>query len=367
MDESIEPLLNANETHHSKSERKFRSKLSDTLKQPALYINIDDFKAKDSKNKKLDNKFIFKVYLHFLFQIILMLIIIIFYFKSKTLNNIFNNNKTLFYIIAIITFITYIFPLMSDEILKKAPYNYIYLLIFSVCLSYILCIIFQSVNVKLIRVGAILFIIEILYLTIDSYFSKKNNDDITNTSIFMGLSLLFIGSILYFIDKVYFLKIFLLILIILLFGIYLLYDMNLIFLEKRRKFEENQYVLATMFLYIDIIQTIFELIGKFYDSCENETPKIPHNKNTHTKNTIFTGDKAYRKKYIQNSEEDKEDPVNIKRTYSDKVLKSDIIIKESENENEESESEKEHNQSFKHTTEKKLSFENKEEDDILNN
>ena len=367
MEDSIEQLLNANENHHSKSERKFRSKLSDTLKQQSLYINIDDFKAKDSKNKKLDNKFIFKVYLHFLFQIIFMLLIIIFYFKSEILHNIFYNNKTLFYIIASITFITYIYPLISDEILKKAPYNYIYLLIFSICLSYILCIIFQSINVKLIRVGAILFIIEILYLTIDSYISKKNNDDITNTSIFMGLSLLFIGSILYFISKVYFLKIFLLILIILLFGIYLLYDMNLIFLEKRRKFEENQYVLATMFLYIDIIQTIFDLIGKFYNSCENETPKIPHNKNTHTKNTIFTGDKAYSEKYIQKYDEDKDDIINIKRTYSDKALKSDKIIKESENENEESESEKEQDQSFKHNNEQKLSFENKEEDDNLNN
>ena len=52
---------------------------------------------------------------------------------------------------------------------------------------------------------SLLNIIEILYLTIESYIVKKNEKtemEIANTATFMGLVILFIGSILCFLKKI---------------------------------------------------------------------------------------------------------------------------------------------------------------------
>lgn len=373
IDESIEPLLDSNENSYPKSERKGRSKLSETIKPKSFYLNIEEFKTNDAKIKKIENKFIFKVYLHLFAQIIFILLMLLLFIKSDTFNYIVCNNSIIFYIIFIIAIITFIYPIISDKILKNLPYNYIYLLIFTFNLGYIICYLLKTVDPILIKIGGILIAIEFVYLCIDSYLSKKKNYDITNaitsTSIFIGLCLLFIGCILYFKERKYFLEIIFIILILVLFGIYLIYDINLIFQEKRRKFQENDYVKATIFLYIDILPTILELFGKFYNSYEPE--RMPIKKHNPSGSMIYTGDKDYEKRYTQKSEEDKEteDIRKAKRTHSDKGFKMDPskIIKETENENEEYESnnedEKEHEQSFKHSGEQKLFFENNHEEE----
>ena len=166
--------------------------------------------------------------------------------------------------------------------------------------------------------------------------------DIGNTIAFIGLCLLFIGSILYFVKKITFFKLIFVILIVLLLGVYLIYDMNLIFLDTRRNFDEKDYVLATIFIYIDIIQTILELIVKFFNSFEPE--RMPIKKYNKTKRMIYTGDEDYENLYTQKSEkekkidEDEDDVIKIKRTNSVKGFKVDskyIIKEEDENEEEE--------------------------------
>ena len=327
MEESEEPLLDNNNIQYPRTERKNKGKLSETTfipKSKSFALDLQNYN-KDSKTKKIENKFIFKVYLHFFGQIAFILLMTLLAFINKTFNSILSNNKILFIIFIIIIFILLIYPLKYEQILKTPPYNYIYLSLFTISISYVICKILISFNSYLIESGAILFIIELIYLIIDSYISKRNNLDLINTSAFMGLSLLFIGSILYFIKKVNFLELIFIIFIILIFGIYLIYDMNLILLNMRRNFEENDYVLATIFLYIDIFQTIGEVIIKFYNSCEPE--KKPIKKHNPAKSMIFTGEEAYENLYNQKEEEKKKDDddenITIKRTSSHKEFKID--------------------------------------------
>ena len=376
MDESVEPLLDNNNIQYPRTERKNKGKLSETTfipKSKSFALNLQNYN-KDSKTRKIENKFLFKIYLHFFGQIIFILLMTLFGFKNKTLNSILSNNKILFIIFIIIIFILLIYPLKYEQILKNPPYNYIYLTLFTISISYVICKILISFNSNLIEAGAILFIIQLLYLIIDSYISKNDKLDLVNSSAFMGLCLLFIGSILYFIKKVNFLNLIFIICIILLFGIYLIYDMNLILLNTRRNFEENDYILATIYLYIDIFQTIGELIIKFYNSCEPEKKPI---KKHNPVSMIYTGEEEYENLYNQKEEEkkkeDKDDKIEIKRTSSHKEFKLDPnkIIKENEvEENEESENEKEkeksieRDNSFKRLNSgEKLIFENKEEKD----
>jgi len=348
MEESIEPLLNNDDYSNLKSQKKKKggkSASSTNLFVKKFSFDLGKPNIKEPKEKKIENKFIFKVYLHFFVHIIFILLIILLSFKNNIFYSILSNNKYLFYAFVILSFIMLIFPLFNEQIVKIRPYNYFYLFLFTISISYIICkiLIIILINPSLIKVFSILFIFELLYLIIDAYISKKNDFGIWNTIAFMGLCQLFIGATLYFVEKISILNLILIFLIVLLIGIYLIYDMNLIFLEKRRKFEENDYVLATIFLYIDIIQTFFELIEKFYNSCEPE--RKPIQKGKESKSMIYIGDEAYDNLYNRKSEENKNKFKNdykakLKRIKSAKIFKFDSkIIKENENENENEDSE----------------------------
>ena len=337
MDESTKPLLK-DDYQNSRSERK-RIK-SETIKVKCFSLD-SIYKPKNMKNLKNENKFIFKVYLHLLSQTIFLILTVIFAFKLTIFGQIFSNS-ILFYIFITLAFVLFIYPLMSNQILKEKPYNYIYLVIFTISVCYIICKILLYFEFSTSIIALILFIFELLYLTVDSYLSKRTEMDIGNTIAFIGLCLLFIGSILYFVKKITFFKLIFVILIVLLLGVYLIYDMNLIFLDTRRNFDEKDYVLATIFIYIDIIQTILELIVKFFNSFEPE--RMPIKKYNKTKSMIYTGDEDYENLYTQKSEkekkidEDEDDVIKIKRTNSVKGFKVDskyIIKEEDENEEEE--------------------------------
>jgi FtsH-binding integral membrane protein len=303
MDETIEPLLNF-KPQTSKKERKSSGNISDTIKLKAIF-DFNNQAKKDPKAMKIESKFIFKVYLHILFEVIICLTMIIFSFKIRAFQNLIVSNKIIFYIMLVIAFITLINPFFNDKLLKKYPYNYIYLLAFVLSASYIVCKIVLLFNPNLIKISGILLICELFGLLIYSYINKNEQIDIYYGSSFMLLCLLFIGSIVYFFDKVSIYKLFFIIIFIWIFGIFLIYDMNLIFEEKRRAFEENDYVLATMFIYIDIIQTIFELIGKLYSSLEPE--RKTKNKYHSQKTMIFIGEEQYVESYQEKNDENKQD------------------------------------------------------------
>ena len=330
MDETIEPFLNK-KFNTFKTERKNRGKLSESIKVKSIF-DFNNYLKKDPKTKKIESKFIFKVYLHIFFELIICLTMIIFSFKIESFHYFIISKKIVFYIMSIIAFITFINPFFFDYILKKWPYNYLYLFIFVFSASYIVCTIVSSFNPNLIKISGILLIFELIGLLIYSYINKSEEIDIYYGSSYMLLCLLFLGSIVYFFDKINIYKLFLIIFFIWIFGIFLIYDMNLIFEEKRRAFEENDYVLATMFIYIDIIQTIFELIGKFYSALEEE--RRSNSKNNVQKPRIFIGEEQYVESYSERNKEEKKEPdedvqllIEPKRKTSDGNVKK--IVKES--------------------------------------
>ena len=344
MDESAEPLLDNNENRNNKSERKKKGKISETLKTTKPFaFNINNLKIKDSKEKKIKNRFIFKVYLHFLIHILFIILINILSFKIQQFHAIISKKTFLFYTFLILTFILLIYPLFNDYLLKHSPYNYFYLMIFTISLSYIISKIFISFKsaskYKIIKVSSILFIFQLIFLIINEYLYKKKALDVKKINIILGLCLILTGLILYFLEKISFLKLVFIIIFILLLSNYLIYDTDLILNEKRRKFKERDYVLATVYLYIDIIQTILELIQKFYNLNEPESRPVKC-KGTAI-SMIYTGEEAYDQLYCQKEQDDKEEDYIIRRTNSAKRLKIDNnkIIKECENENDDEESE----------------------------
>ena len=145
MEESIEPLLDNNENVNTKIQRKKKGKSSETLKAKKLSFDLLSFNEKNSKTKKIENRFIFKVYLHVFCQFIIILLMIILAFKNKLVNSIISNNIYAFFSISIATFIAIFLPLFIEKLLKIIPYNYIYFLIFTIGVSYIICNLFYII------------------------------------------------------------------------------------------------------------------------------------------------------------------------------------------------------------------------------
>ena len=387
--ESSEPLLDEKNNKKAKVERKKRGKVSETIKTKSLsclnlnfyYQEDENEKQKDPKTIKIETKFLFKIFFHLFCQFIFIILMLIILFNNETMNHFLSNSNNLFLFFIIFGLITFIVPIFSEKIINIFPYNYIYLSIFTLIISYFTCKVLIFLNSSTIIISVILFSSELIVLGIDSYLIEKDKINKINSIIFSGVCLVFIGLFYYFIKKIQLYKIFLIIIIILIIGYYLIYDMNLILSEKKKKFRENDYVPATLFIYSNIIPTMFEFCDSF------ESRRKPIKKHKGQKIMIYTGDESYERLYNQkddeeNNNEDDEKKTNTllpKRRNTDvgrKIrLSQNNIIKEVENENDSDDKEDEKDNensllnnndtdiSFKNQSGQKLEFENENENE----
>lgn len=381
--DSTEPLLDETSNKKAKVERKKRGKISETLKSKSLsclnlnyYYQEDDEKQKDPKTIKIETKFLFKIFFHLFVQLIFIILMLIILFNNETMNHFLSNSKNLLLFFIIFGLITFIAPIFSEKIIIIFPYNYIYLSIFTLIISYFICKVFIILNSSTVIITVILFTSELVVLGIDSYLIEKDKINKINSIIFSGVCLVFIGLFYYFIKKIQLYKIFLIIIFILIIGYYLIYDMNLILSEKKKKFKENDYVPATLFIYSNIIPTMFEFCDSF------ESRRKPIKKHKGQKSMIYIGEESYEKLYNQKDDEETNNEEDEKKSYElvPKRRNTDMgrklrlnqnnIIKESENENDSDEKEDEKDNentllnnnendiSFKNITGQKLEFEN---------
>lgn len=387
--ESSEPLLDDKNNKKSKIERKKRGKISETLKSKSLsclnlnyyYQEDENEKQKDPKTLKIETKFLFKIFFHLFGQLIFVILMLIILFNNETMNHFLSNSNYLFLFFIIFGLITFIAPIFSEKIINIFPYNYIYLSIFTLIISYFICKVLLFLNSSTVLITVILFSSELIVLGIDSYLIEKDKINNINSIIFSGVCLLFIGLFYYFIKKIQLYKIFFIIIIILIIGYYLIYDMNLILSEKKRKFSENDYVPATLFIYSNIIPTMFEFCDSF------ESRKKPIKKHKGQKTMIYTGEESYEKLYNQKDDEENNNEEDEKKDYEilpkrrntdmDRKLRlvQNNIIKETENENDSDDKEDEKDNensllnnnendiSFKNQSGQKLEFENDNEND----
>jgi FtsH-binding integral membrane protein len=345
------------------------------------YQEDENEKQKDPKTIKIETKFLFKIFFHLFCQFIFIILMLIILFNNETMNHFLSNSNNLFLFFIIFGLITFIVPIFSEKIINIFPYNYIYLSIFTLIISYFTCKVLIFLNSSTIIISVILFSSELIVLGIDSYLIEKDKINKINSIIFSGVCLVFIGLFYYFIKKIQLYKIFLIIIIILIIGYYLIYDMNLILSEKKKKFRENDYVPATLFIYSNIIPTMFEFCDSF------ESRRKPIKKHKGQKTMIYTGDESYERLYNQkddeeNNNEDDEKKTNTllpKRRNTDvgrKIrLSQNNIIKEVENENDSDDKEDEKDNensllnnndtdiSFKNQSGQKLEFENEIENE----
>lgn len=326
MDESTYP-----QSDNKIQSQKIESRQKYKILGKSIFSNLNRLKLEDLKASKI----IFKVHLYFFIHILFIITIYLLSFKIKIIHSFIYANTVLFNTFLILAFISLVYPLFNGHLLKITPYNYFYLIIFTISFSYILYKLLISMkpesSYEFLKISSELFIFQLIFIIINQYVYKREYFYIIRNIFFFLFYLLFIGIISHFIEKISFFKLMIITLIIRLIYLYLIYDEKYVLYQKRPKLQENDFVLATIYLYIDIF-IYLELFEAFYKLTKNtNNTREPANaptekKETFPKRMIYTGDKEYENLYERKDEEEnKKDKITERRSNSDKGLKKELM------------------------------------------
>ena len=232
------------------------------------YINYKDEEANNEDNyeilQNIRGGFISKVYGIIAFQIFLTSIVIFFAFTSSSFKKLLLTSISMYYLCFFITLICILLPICSPGIYQKVPTNYIVLIIFTLSYSWDVAAITCIYSFKSVMIALFLTIITVVSLSI---YAMKTKEDLTvaGGTLFICLILLFFMSFIYIFFPI---KLFYLICLygsLVLFCIYLIYDTQLLLGKGRRSFSEDDYILAAINIYLDIIilfLKILQIVGK---------------------------------------------------------------------------------------------------------
>lgn len=142
---------------------------------------------------------------------------------------------------------------------RKVPINYIMLFTFTLLESYVVAFVGARYEPSTVLLAAGLTTAMVIGLSLYAAFTKT---DFTKCGGFLTICLvvLITGGILAFFFRNKILNLVLSVLGVIIFGIYLIFDIQLLMGNKKNKFSKDDYVLAAMMIYIDIIQIFIYLI-----------------------------------------------------------------------------------------------------------
>ena len=159
-------------------------------------------------------------------------------------------------------------PICSPNIFQKVPSNYIVLTVFTLSYSWYVASITCIYSIESVMVALFLTFVTLISLTI--YAIKTKEDfSIRGGNFFAFLNLLIFSLIVYIFLRIPFLLLLIQSLSLILLSSYIIYDTQLIVGNKDRKFKEDDYILATMTIYLDVILLFLQLLSCFGNTKSN--------------------------------------------------------------------------------------------------
>ena len=216
-------------------------------------------------NAQLRKGFIAKVYSIFIIQILSTSIFIFFAYYSTSFYTLLYDNILFFLLSITLLILCMVITLCYPEYLRKVPHNYIILAIFTLTESYFVASITCEYTPKSVFIVLILTFTSFVTLTIYAIYTKH---DIT---VFGGvltclLVLLIVGSFILIFVKIKIMQLIMDIFGVLLFMAYIVYDTQLIVRgDGKFQFSIDDYILASLNLYLDIINLFIYLLSIFGD------------------------------------------------------------------------------------------------------
>ena len=219
--------------------------------------NFEEIKNLTHASKKKRLNFIKKVYGILLSQVFFTCLMIYFSIFSPIYKKFYINHYYLI-LLAFLTSIIILITIIYTNYGKIVPYNYLLLFLFTFCEGYLLS--FVGLYKKdIIITAAILTLSITIGLSIYAFTTK--NDITLQGGFFYLLFAVLIGlSILEFFFKAKWFEVLICIFGAFFYGVYIIYDTQLILGTKAAYLSIDDYIIASMMLYIDIFGLFIEVL-----------------------------------------------------------------------------------------------------------
>lgn len=203
--------------------------------------------------------FIRKVYGILSFQLLITVSLTIISFLVPSFSKFQQNNSFLLYLCLFGTILTSILLLCFRSISRTVPWNYILLLIFTLCESYMISFICSVSNPNLVLMAATMTLGVVIAISIYSVYTKTDFTLFGSLFFILSAVMLLFGLFLWFSQNPV-LHIIYSSIGVILFGLYLVYDTQLIVGKHSLKLDYDDYILGSMMLYTDIIQMFLHIL-----------------------------------------------------------------------------------------------------------
>ena len=255
------------ETNNNESVKsnKTENNKSISFKVDNIIKNIDNKKELEEDIKiynTLRFGFIRKVY-SLLTVILLFTFSIVFIFQLKIVKNFVKTHiplmKILVFVVAFIFLTSIILLACIKNLSRKIPYNYMLLFLICLCQSYYLGVLALIFPFEIVALAVFLTIITTVIISI---FSCKTTIEFNylQMTICVIIAQIFIICLFKFTLKRKFIDLTLCFISSLLFAIYLIYDTSFIIGKFGKGYSIDDYILATLEIYIDIIRLFIEIL-----------------------------------------------------------------------------------------------------------
>ena len=260
------PLIKKEKDDKEKKSNKEYSEDNNSKEEIEVEEEEDNKISQEKLNQIIKkNQIISKVYLVFFVQSLIIFLFIYFAFYEEIFNSMLKKNNKIFYVSAVFAFVIMLIS-HKVKILTVVPLNYFFFLLFSGCISVVICKIAILFTFKTMATLWSLVIVMILFLTIYTYRLKKEIK-LISTAFIVFLVLFGASIILKFILNVSILNMILIIICLVSISLYLIYDMNQFIEEKN--LTKNDYFTLNILVYFDIIMNFIKLVNFIYNNLQS--------------------------------------------------------------------------------------------------
>ena len=238
------------------------------LNEPFLSHNkdneLDDEEIEKIIAQKVREGFITKVYGIIAYQILVTSLIVYLGFVNIWFQEVILKSKFFLGLNIVITITCLFLPMFSTKLLQKMPSNYIILTLFTISFSCIISMETYKYTIKSVMSALFLTLATVLTLT---FYAWKTKTDFTvhSGTLLVCLVLLIFSSFIFLFVRIPFSNLLIMYGALVLCCIYLIYDTQLLIGRRGKKFSEDDYILAAITLYLDIIVLFLQILKIFGD------------------------------------------------------------------------------------------------------
>ena len=234
----------------------------DEAQEPFLNHKDEEMNIDQEINSKIREGFIYKVFGIVLYQLILLFIMVYLGFTFKYFHDLLLTSSKMLIITFIIFFTCLLLPIFKPSLYRTVPINYILLTVFSLSFGWWIAaftILYTKTSVLFVLC---LTVVTVASLTVYAFFTKKDYT-VYGSFLFTALIVLIVASLLELFFPIPILRLIIAYFSLMLFSIYLIYDVQLVIGDKKHKFSEDDYILAALNIYLDIVNIFIELLQLF--------------------------------------------------------------------------------------------------------